>query len=73
MKNFFKDTWNWQMALIVCFSLGFMLIFTIAWSIEDGVVNLEPVWLGLGFVVFVYICNFVMWIREQNQKGGTHG
>lgn len=73
MMTFFKDTWNWTMALIVIFTVSFMLIWTIGWSFEDGVLNLSPVWIGLGFLAFVYICTFISWLIGQKRKGDSHG
>lgn len=73
MMTFFKDTWNWTMALIVIFTVSFMLIWTIGWSFEDGTLNLQPIWIGLGFLAFVYICTFISWLIGQKRKGDSHG
>ena len=60
MKAFLTKFWNNTGSKGLVFgSIGFMIIWSITWSLRDGKLNLEPVLIGLGLVAFALLMTWI--------------
>lgn len=69
MKQFFIDTYDTGMKIFGVFCLVVSIIWSWAWSVQDGALNLQPCFF-IVFFIAVNIAVFIKWLIQQHRKGG---
>ena len=60
MKTFFTKEWNQPgTKLLTVFALIVAIVWSAAWSYQDGVLNLWPALYALVFYVFTWLMAFI--------------